>query len=301
MKTFDIIGPDEAIRPALVEKINNLTKPKGSLGMLESLALQVGLIQQSMTPILQHPQNIIFAADHGIVEEGVSLSPKEITWQQISNFLHGGAGVNFLCRQHGFTLKIVDAGVDYDLPYEKGTITDTDFQSEWLNLKFTPPETVVMNTEEELQSVMKQGQTTLEESSGVELGDDALSGTVYEMMASSISGFPNVSLVVEDASLENMTVDQYFLAAQQMLDATGMGYTYSDVTDIQIAGQDFRIMETSVAVNDYEVLQKYCTRKQGGKFVSIILSYTTDTTAEADEILAAFTPLNTDTEAAPAE
>ena len=193
------------------------------------------------------------------------------------------------------------SATDTDSPYEKGTITDTDFQSEWLNLKFTPPETVVMNTEEELQSVMKQGQTTPEEASGVELGEDALSGTVYEMMASSISGFPNVSLVVEDASLENMTVDQYFLAAQQMLDATGMGYTYSDVTDIQIAGQDFRVMETSVAVNDYEVLQKYCTRKQGGKFVSIILSYTTDTTAEADEILAAFTPLNTDTEAAPAE
>ena len=82
MKTFDIIGPDEAIRPALVEKINNLTKPKGSLGMLESLALQVGLIQQSLTPILQHPQNIIFAADHGIVEDGISLSPKEITWHK---------------------------------------------------------------------------------------------------------------------------------------------------------------------------------------------------------------------------
>ena len=45
-----------------------------------------------------------------------------VTWQQISNFLHGGAGINFLCRQHGFTLKIVDAGVDYDLPYEKGII-----------------------------------------------------------------------------------------------------------------------------------------------------------------------------------
>ena len=186
-------------------------------------------------------------------------------------------------------------------PYEKGTITDTDFQSKWLNLKFTPPETVVMNTEKELQSVMKQGQSTLEESSGVELGEDALSGTVYEMMASSVSGFPNVSLVVENAALENMTVDQYFLAAQQMLDATGMGYTYSDITDAQIAGQDFRVMETTVTINDYEVLQKYCTRKQGGKFVSIILSYTTDTTEEADEILAAFTPLSTDTEAAPAE
>ena len=122
MKTFHISRPNEAIRPALIDKINNLTKPKGSLGTLESLALQIGLIQQTLTPTLQHPPYIIFAADHGIVEEGVSLSPKEITWQQISNFLHGGAGVNFLCRQHGFTLKIVDAGVDYDLPYEKGII-----------------------------------------------------------------------------------------------------------------------------------------------------------------------------------
>lgn len=188
-----------------------------------------------------------------------------------------------------------------DAPYEKGTITETDYQSEWLNLKFTPPETVVMNTEEELESVMRQGQSTLEEASGVELGEDALSGTVYEMMASSVSGFPNVSLVVEDATMENMTVDQYFLAAQQMLDATQMGYTYSDLTDTQIGGQDFRVMETSVTINDYEVLQKYCTRKQGGKFVSIILSYTADTQTEADEVLAAFTPLNTDTEAAPAE
>lgn len=122
MKSFHIVRPDQAIKEALTEKINNLTKPKGSLGTLEELALQIGLIQQTLTPTLQHPQNIIFAADHGIVDEGVSLSPKEITWQQISNFLHGGAGINFLCRQHGFELKIVDAGVDYDLPYEKGII-----------------------------------------------------------------------------------------------------------------------------------------------------------------------------------
>lgn len=122
MKTFSIERPDEAIRELLIDKINNLTKPKGSLGRLEELALQIGMIQQTLEPTLKHPQNIIFAADHGIVEEGVSLSPKAITWQQISNFLHGGAGVNFLCRQHGFVLKIVDAGVDYDLPYEKGII-----------------------------------------------------------------------------------------------------------------------------------------------------------------------------------
>lgn len=122
MKTFHIEKPDENLRPSIIDKINNLTKPKGSLGRLEEIALQIALIQQTLTPALHKPQNIIFAADHGIVEEGVSLSPKEVTWQQLSNFLHGGAGVNFLCRQHGFELKIVDVGVDYDLPYEKGII-----------------------------------------------------------------------------------------------------------------------------------------------------------------------------------
>lgn len=122
MKNFHIEHPDENIREALTDKINNLTKPKGSLGVLEDLALQIGCIQQTLSPTLSHPHNVLFAADHGIVEEGVSKSPKEITWQQLSNFLHGGAGVNFLCRQHGFKLVLVDAGVDYDLPYEKGIL-----------------------------------------------------------------------------------------------------------------------------------------------------------------------------------
>lgn len=122
MKDFHIEYPDESIRESLIDKINNLTKPKGSLGVLEDLALQIGLIQQTLSPVLSHPHNVLFAADHGIVEEKVSKSPKEITWQQLSNFLHGGAGVNFLCRQHGFRLVLVDSGVDYDLPYEKGII-----------------------------------------------------------------------------------------------------------------------------------------------------------------------------------
>lgn len=122
MKNFHIEYPDESIREALTDKINNLTKPKGSLGVLEELALQIGLVQHTLSPVLTHPHNILFAADHGIVEEGVSKSPKEITWQQLSNFLHGGAGINFLCRQHGFKLLLVDAGVDYDLPYDKGII-----------------------------------------------------------------------------------------------------------------------------------------------------------------------------------
>ena len=121
---FDIQRPDPAIRPALQAKIDDLTKPKGSLGRLEELALQVGLIQQTLSPELRHPQNIVFAADHGIVDEGVSIAPKEVTWQQVCHFTHphGTGGVNFLCRQHGFTLKVVDAGVDYDVPRDRGII-----------------------------------------------------------------------------------------------------------------------------------------------------------------------------------
>ncbi len=118
----DIARPDQAIRSALIHKIDNLTKPKGSLGRLEEIALQIGLIQQSLTPTLTCPQNILFAADHGIADEGVSLSPKTVTWQQMLNFVRGGAGINFLCRQHRFILKLVDAGVDYDFSPTDGIL-----------------------------------------------------------------------------------------------------------------------------------------------------------------------------------
>lgn len=122
MQSFNIKRPDGAIRAALSEKIDNLTKPKGSLGRLEELALQIGLIQQTLTPELKSPCNILFAADHGIIEEGVSVSPKEVTWQQLGHFAKGGAGINFLCEQHGFRLVLVDAGVDYDIPAGHGII-----------------------------------------------------------------------------------------------------------------------------------------------------------------------------------
>ncbi|MEG1585699.1 MAG: nicotinate-nucleotide--dimethylbenzimidazole phosphoribosyltransferase [Bacteroidales bacterium] len=113
---FQIKAPDEAILPELEFRLNDLSKPKGSLGRLESLARQIGLVQQTLTPALSKPQNIIFAADHGIAAEGVSQSPQEVTRQVIFNFLAGGQGINFLTRQHGFDLKIIDAGINFDFP-----------------------------------------------------------------------------------------------------------------------------------------------------------------------------------------
>ncbi|MDR2969649.1 MAG: nicotinate-nucleotide--dimethylbenzimidazole phosphoribosyltransferase [Tannerellaceae bacterium] len=116
MRNFIIEKPDEAILPLLREKIDNLTKPRGALGKLEEIAMQIGCIQQTLTPSLRRPCNVIYASDHGITEEGVSQSPREVTRQVIHNFLNGGAGICFLARQHGVELKIVDAGVDFDFP-----------------------------------------------------------------------------------------------------------------------------------------------------------------------------------------
>ena len=120
MRRFEIRKPDEALRPAIQEKIDNLNKPKGSLGRLEELAMQVCQIQQSLSPSLLHPCHLLLGGDHGIEREGVSVSPREVTWQQMMNFTRGGGGVNMFCRQHGFKLRIVDVGVDYDFPIENG-------------------------------------------------------------------------------------------------------------------------------------------------------------------------------------
>lgn len=114
-----IIPTDKTFAAQLQDKIDNLNKPKGSLGRLESLALQIGLIQKTLTPKLEHPCHILFGADHGIEREGVSFSPREVTWQQMINYGLGGGGVNMFCRQHGFKLRVVDAGVDYDFDAEK--------------------------------------------------------------------------------------------------------------------------------------------------------------------------------------
>ncbi len=106
---------DESLKEQLQRKIDNLNKPKGSLGRLEGIALQIGLIQGTLSPSLQNPCHLLIGADHGIEREGVSVSPREVTWQQMVNFTHGGGAVNFFCRQHGIRLKIVDVGVDHDL------------------------------------------------------------------------------------------------------------------------------------------------------------------------------------------
>lgn len=120
MKIPDIHDPELAAR--LQHKLDHKTKPLGSLGRLEELALQVGLILGSEAPQLQQPQLVVFAADHGLVARGVSAYPGDVTWQMVKNFLAGGAAVSVLARQHGLQLTVVDCGVRHAFAPQPGLV-----------------------------------------------------------------------------------------------------------------------------------------------------------------------------------
>ena len=121
-KSFNIQPLDRSMLDAIQQKIDNLNKPKGSLGRLEELAMQICLVQRTLSPSLAHPCHLLLGGDHGIEREKVSVSPREVTWQQMINFTRGGGGVNMFCRQHDFHLRIVDVGVDYDFSAVSGII-----------------------------------------------------------------------------------------------------------------------------------------------------------------------------------
>lgn len=112
----DRIAPlDQSLIPIVQEHLDNLTKPQGSLGRLESLALQLALISaaagRGLAPSADPARIYTCAADHGVASQGVSLFPQEVTAQMVRNFLNKGAAINALTTSCGVDLKVVDVGV----------------------------------------------------------------------------------------------------------------------------------------------------------------------------------------------
>ncbi|WP_159521333.1 nicotinate-nucleotide--dimethylbenzimidazole phosphoribosyltransferase [Sunxiuqinia indica] len=139
------------LKDQLQHKIDFKTKPTGSLGRLEEIALQLGMIQNTLSPKLEKPSLLVFAADHGIADEGVSPYPKDVTWQMAMNFCAGGAAISVFCKQNGITLKVIDAGVDYDFPAD-GPIIDAKIARGSKNMMMEPAMTV-----DECQLAMQRG------------------------------------------------------------------------------------------------------------------------------------------------
>lgn len=106
---------NDSLKANVQTQIDMKTKPLGSLGQLESLAMQLSLIAQTHNTELKADQCtlLIFAADHGIADAGVSIAPSEVTGQMVANFIEGGAAINCFCRVNQINLKVIDAGVKF--------------------------------------------------------------------------------------------------------------------------------------------------------------------------------------------
>lgn len=115
--TAGILPLDEEAMERARQHLDQLTKPPGSLGKLEEIAVQLAGITGELAPSLGTKTVVVMAGDHGVCEEGVSAFPSEVTWQMVLNFLAGGAAVNVLARHAGANVVCVDMGINGDVEH----------------------------------------------------------------------------------------------------------------------------------------------------------------------------------------
>lgn len=118
----EVTAPDRAALDEAWARLDSLTKPPRSLGRLEEMAARLALVQQTSRPSALPAAIVLMAGDHGVVAEGVSAWPAEVTWQMVANFAAGGAAINQLARNAGAELVLVDVGVATDTAMLDGVV-----------------------------------------------------------------------------------------------------------------------------------------------------------------------------------
>ncbi len=180
---FTIRPLSHALDAELQHKIDNKTKPLGSLGKLEAIALQVGRIQNTLSPTFSNPHMLIFAGDHGAAKAGISAYPQDVSWQMVENYLQGGAGANVFSRQNGMAMVVVDAGVAHDFGEREGLI----------NAKISP--TGTRNYIVEAAMTREQCETALERGAGFARAAIAKGCNVMGMGEKGIGNTGSASLI----------------------------------------------------------------------------------------------------------
>jgi hypothetical protein len=170
--------------------------------------------------------------------------------------------------------------------YERGLLTETSFESKYLDIRFNLPEGFVMATEEDMLQMMGIGTDI----AGVNKKIVKLT-TVYEMMASAAIGYPNVIVMVEKLLLSNITTEQYFDALKTgLLKVNTMNYEVDDqITSVEIAGYNYKQLSASLPSSN--IFQNYIFRKQGSRMIGFINTYSLDTKQELETLMNGFSKL----------
>lgn len=197
----------------LQEKIDSKTKPVGSLGTLETLAFQMATVFETLNPKIIHPNIVVFAADHGIANHGVSDYPQDVTRQMVNNFLDGGAAINVFCKQNNINLSIVDSGVNYDFPTNANLI-DAKIAKGTQSFLHVPA-----MSETELQLCFEKGKSIVENiaktgSNCIGFGEMGIGNTsTASVLMSLLTGFPIEECVGKGTGIN----DQKLLEKQNIL------------------------------------------------------------------------------------
>ncbi|MGA2091395.1 MAG: nicotinate-nucleotide--dimethylbenzimidazole phosphoribosyltransferase [Endomicrobiales bacterium] len=206
---FDAIPPiDQTIAEKVQHKIDFLTKPVGSLGLLESIAKRMALIRGTVSPKISKKRVYVFAADHGIAREGVSAYPPEVTKEMVHNFLTGGAAVNVFGRHTGVEVCVVDAGVMSDTVSDSPQFISRKVTNGTKNFSKEPAMTQ-LQVEQAIKNGMDLARAAIDEGTDIlVIGDMGIGNTTTATAICTAAGFPlndlaDIGTVIDAQTLEH--------------------------------------------------------------------------------------------------